>query len=231
MKIAWLNRHNPHDHKLQPDRVLQQVRIASPCSADWERMSGDQRIRHCPECNLNVYNLSAMTAREAAQLVANREGRLCVHFYRRTDGTMLTQNCPRGLRVTIKRVSRIAGAAFSAVIGMTIMTLRATPLQGSSRLVQIDRNNSGIAVQVADPTGAVIVNAHVTVVNESTKSEITGATGSSGTLRLLHLAAGSYVIAVSSPGFRPYSEVVAARAAGDKPKHHPAGGSDHRRSR
>src|SRR6185503_6331901 len=61
--------------------LLNNVRIASPCSADWEKMVGDERVRHCNQCNLNVYNLSALSSLEAHDLVAKREGRLCVRFY------------------------------------------------------------------------------------------------------------------------------------------------------
>jgi len=39
-------------------------------------MAGDERIRRCSECNLNVYNLSAMTEHEVQRLVADSQGRL-----------------------------------------------------------------------------------------------------------------------------------------------------------
>ncbi len=57
-------------------------------------MDGDERVRFCRECNRNVYNLSAMTDAEARRVVAEREGRLCVRFYQRRDGTVLTSDCP-----------------------------------------------------------------------------------------------------------------------------------------
>jgi hypothetical protein len=96
---------------------LARVRVAAPCQADWDEMRGDERVRFCHLCSLNVYNLSAMTRREAERLVARSEGRLCVRFYRRADGTMLTQSCPVGLRALKRRVSRITSAMFAAVIG------------------------------------------------------------------------------------------------------------------
>ena len=96
---------------------LTRVRVAAPCSADWERMTGSPQIRFCDQCNLNVYNLSGMTKRDAEALIANSEGRLCVRFYARADGTILTENCPVGLRALRRRVSRLAGACVSAVIG------------------------------------------------------------------------------------------------------------------
>jgi hypothetical protein len=96
---------------------LENVRVAAPCPADWGKMVGDERVRFCAQCELHVYNLSGMTRREAEALVAGTEGRLCVRFYRRADGTILTRNCPTGLRAIRRRVSRVAGAALSAALG------------------------------------------------------------------------------------------------------------------
>ncbi len=93
---------------------LEHVRVAAPCAADWERMRGNDCVRFCDRCNLNVYNLSAMTSRESEQLIMRTEDRLCVRFYRRADGTILTQNCPVGLHALKRRVSKIAGAVFAA---------------------------------------------------------------------------------------------------------------------
>lgn len=94
---------------------LDNIKIASPCSQDWDAMIGVGRKRYCTECKLNVYNLSAMTRREAESFLMNSEGRLCVRFYRRKDGTILTQDCPVGWRAVKKRISRTA-AAFASLV-------------------------------------------------------------------------------------------------------------------
>jgi hypothetical protein len=96
---------------------LDNLRVAAPCSSDWNQMAGDERVRFCRQCSLNVYNLSSMTRSEAEKLIANTEGRLCVRYYRRGDGTVLTKNCPVGLRAIKRRVSRTASAMLSAVLG------------------------------------------------------------------------------------------------------------------
>ena len=96
---------------------LNQLRIASPCTADWDAMSGDDRTRFCGECQLNVYNISAMTEPEARDLIASTEGRLCVRMYRRADGTILTQDCPVGLAKLRKR-ARMAWMKVAAVFAM-----------------------------------------------------------------------------------------------------------------
>ena len=56
------------------------VHVAAPCRADWNQMMGDERVRFCSECNLNVYSLSAMTRSDAESLIVRNEGRLCVKF-------------------------------------------------------------------------------------------------------------------------------------------------------
>src|SRR5258705_2868292 len=95
---------------------LEQVRVAAPCNADWDAMIGNDRSRFCGQCSLNVYNLSSMTRSAAESLIAGSEGRLCVRFYRRADGSILTENCPLGLQRIRLRVSSLSRAIASAVL-------------------------------------------------------------------------------------------------------------------
>jgi len=79
-------------------------------------MIGSERMRFCGACNLNVYNLSGMTRFEAESLIARNEGRLCVRFYRRFDGSIITKDCPVGLRAIQRRVSYLAKAIIAATL-------------------------------------------------------------------------------------------------------------------
>lgn len=97
---------------------LENIKVASPCPANWNEMHGNERQRYCSECKLNVYNLSDMTRREAENFLINAEGRVCVKFYRRTDGTVLTKDCPVGWQAVKKRVSRTAKAFVSVCAGI-----------------------------------------------------------------------------------------------------------------
>jgi hypothetical protein len=97
-----------HDSKLH-------LRIASPCKAPWENMDGDDRVRFCRECSRNVYNLSAMAEPEARRVIAEREGRICVRFYQRRDGTVLTSDCPVGAKRAFLLGAARAGAAVAGV--------------------------------------------------------------------------------------------------------------------
>jgi hypothetical protein len=109
--------HNSFIHDLQ---------IASPCKVDWDSMTGDERKRFCGQCKLNVYNISSMTLPEAEKLVADAEGKVCLRMYRRTDGTVITKDCPVGVAAKIKRnVQRYAGVACAAatvLIGWAVNT-------------------------------------------------------------------------------------------------------------
>src|SRR5262245_34113175 len=100
---------------LRANELLGRIRVASPCPADWNQMAGDDRVRFCDQCRKSVYNLSAMTTHEAEQLVCEREGDLCARFYRRKDGTILTADCPEGLRRKRRRRRIAAGAMAGAL--------------------------------------------------------------------------------------------------------------------
>lgn len=97
---------------------LEQIHIASPCHADWNAMRGDDRSRYCGDCRKHVYNLSAMCREEAEALIREREGNLCVRYFQRRDGTILTADCPVGLRVRRRRAMLHAGAVVSVLASM-----------------------------------------------------------------------------------------------------------------
>jgi len=82
-----------------------------------------------------VYNLSAMTQSEATALVNKTEGRLCVRFYRRPDGTMLTRDCPVGLRALKRRAAWVT----QVLLGMLLSLLAGLGLLGFKRHVALVR--------------------------------------------------------------------------------------------
>ncbi len=118
-------------------RVLQNIEVAAPCSAEWNDMTGDDRVRFCGDCKLNVYNLSAMNEDQIVGLIRETEGRLCGRFYRRPDGTILTQDCPKGFRTIVRR--RLVGVGCK--VGAAALFL--TGLVGGAQLLTSDRSGSG----------------------------------------------------------------------------------------
>jgi hypothetical protein len=127
-------------------------------------MDGDERVRFCRECNRNVFNLSEMTEREARTIVREREGRLCVRFYQRRDGTVLTSDCPVGAKRSFLRAA--AGTAlsvFGLAAGITKLSACGSaqgdvappgePMMGTPPPIETEANMGEIAIP---PDGALM---------------------------------------------------------------------------
>jgi hypothetical protein len=119
--------------------ILPNIRVASPCSADWNAMTGDDRVRACGDCNKNVYNISEMTREEAESLIVAKEGRLCVRYFQRKDGTILLKDCAVG--VAQKRKRRVIAAGAAALLaggaGATFMLTRSEYVQHTQGMVGV----------------------------------------------------------------------------------------------
>ncbi len=129
--------------------LLENVRVASPCSASWEAMTGDDRVRFCGSCQKNVYNLSAMASADAERLLAEREGSICVRFYQRADGTVMTTDCPVGVRRRrMKRVVlAVAGAGALAMSASALFARLGKPCALPRAMM-----GAAVPVEVAAPT-------------------------------------------------------------------------------
>ncbi|MCA9818564.1 MAG: hypothetical protein H6677_16725 [Candidatus Obscuribacterales bacterium] len=87
-------------------------------------MTGDEKMRACSLCSKNVYNISNMTRQEAEDLLlSNEPGSVCVGYFRRSDGTIVTDDCPVGLkrlRNGCRWLLRTAAAAVSLLLSANI---------------------------------------------------------------------------------------------------------------
>ena len=195
---------------------LDQLSIPVPCSADWELMTGDGRARFCSHCAKNVYDLSAMTRREAEALIASKEGKLCGRVFRRPDGSVLTSDCHEGSRIRVRRLSKAAVAALSAMLAVNVAPAQ-TP-SGDSALVQIQKAAEDLGVLtvvVKDITGAVIPDAEVEIVDELSKAARKFTSDQAGRIPPQTLNAGSYTISISAVGFRdPKKKIEIASGQG-----------------
>jgi hypothetical protein len=105
-----------------PLPILDDVSIASPCPASWDEMDGDGDVRFCGKCKKNVYNISMMSRDEAGAVVASARisGGACLRLYKRADGTLITNDCPVGVRRRFwRRKAGIAAAGLLFAIGMS----------------------------------------------------------------------------------------------------------------
>lgn len=182
--------------------ILENIHVAAPCPADWERMDGDSRVRHCGECNLNVYNISEMTRLEAEDFIRSHEGRLCIRFFRRADGTILTQNCPRGVQALARRISRVGRAILTAAMSIGSAFSQNAAKSNPQSQTQDSQAAAGLDLTVADPTGAVIPNAKAVLCHCKDHELISANTDAAGVAHFLGVKPGEYSVEIQSPGFK-----------------------------
>ena len=133
---------------------LEVIDIARPCPADWDQMRGDDQVRFCKHCSLNVYNLSAMSREAAERLVAEREGRLCIRMYRRLDGTVVTADCEGAIKLAAKRIGRFAKAATAVVLTAALAPLGFSRWLGAAPTEK--SSTSSVCVTPPQPTRAMM---------------------------------------------------------------------------
>jgi hypothetical protein len=133
---------------MEPLTVLNNLRIASPCPATWEAMRGDDRVRFCDSCSKHVYNVSDLTADEAVALIQKADGHSCVRLFRRKDGTVLTADCPVGIRSAVRlRLIRLASAG---VVVFAMLRSGVWLLSGSRPMEQVPAIPTGPGVAFSD---------------------------------------------------------------------------------
>src|SRR5205085_7360202 len=181
---------------------LNRLTIGNPCKSDWQAMTGNQRVRYCQECNKNVYNLSAMTRDEAEALIARFEGRLCARIERNADGVILDDDLHAAPQLISRRVSPVAAALATALIGLSGNVMAMTSNAGTPAAIYAQSDQDGRAPQpqgatamisgvVKDAQGAVIPTATVTLINQATGTPSgTTASDADGSFSFTSLAEG-----------------------------------------
>jgi len=181
-------------------------------------MSGNQRVRHCGQCDLRVYDISQLTRSQALDLIANNEGRLCLRLHRRLDGTVITRDCPIGLRALRRRVAWRASAIFTALLSLSasVFTQTRSPDKQScdNNLVRIEKHQSTnekatISGIVLDPNGTIVSAARVTL-RETGKKKISISTNERGEFLFGDLKQGEYSLEIVCKGF---AKVVLSRVS------------------
>jgi hypothetical protein len=187
-------------------------RIASPCHAGWDRMSGDGRVRFCDSCQLNVYNFSEMTSDEINSLILKTEGRLCARLYRRTDGTIITRDCPVGIKAFRQKISRVATAAFATILSACSFVFSQTPKQDKEckqipaitfeRKQTVDHQAATFAGRVLDRASAVVPGVAVTILDSNGNKIRKTTTNENGDFSLVGIPEGNYSLKVAAVGFK-----------------------------
>jgi ankyrin repeat protein len=188
----------------RPVRSFDRMIIPAPCEADWDSMAGNDQVRFCEHCNLQVNNLSNMTRQKAMRLVARSEGRLCVRYIRTSDGAVLTKDGSEKLHRIARRVSRIAAGAFTATLSLSsavTQTRTALPETRTTAALAFGMESPSLSGVVTDLNGAVVPGASVTLFNKQTNLLFVYVTGDDGAYRFSVPATGAYTLLAEALSF------------------------------
>lgn len=186
---------------MQKKSFVDSIRIANPCTESWDEMTGSDRVRFCSHCAKDVNNISQMTRKEAARLVRNSGGRLCVRY--RTDPK--TNSPIFGERISaFARHSAAAGALGASLLAAGVYAQTETAQQPLVQIERVERSGDAsakISGYVTDPNGAAIPYALVSITNQETLlSQIQNASAE-GYYEFRDLTAGKYKIHFEGGGF------------------------------
>jgi hypothetical protein len=152
--------------RVAPTRLplLERVSIASPCSADWDAMTGDDRARFCAQCQKHVYNISTMGAEEAEAFLRGAGGEACLRIYRRADGTVLTSDCAVGVRRRRRRraVASLAFGSLAAAGALLAYEKSRPPVAGMMIITGTPTATAEPSAPLPVPTADPTVPVHVT---------------------------------------------------------------------
>ncbi|QQR59136.1 MAG: dienelactone hydrolase family protein [Candidatus Melainabacteria bacterium] len=102
---------------------LDELTLSYSCPVDWDSMTGNDQERFCNQCSKKVFNISELSTAEANEFLRQKSASsTCVKFYRRADGTIKTDNCPRALR-PVRKSAKLLKNCISVVGGFILLTL------------------------------------------------------------------------------------------------------------
>lgn len=206
---------------------LKDLRVEKICTEDWGEMSGNEQVRFCSHCSLNVNNISEMSRAEALRLVKKSKGRLCVRYVQhpKTKAPVFANK--------LYQITRRTGVA-AGMLGATLAASSMTYAQGNvfepktitelptalKKANQTDaekpkEKTTGtgmISGVITDPVGAVIPGSIVSLKSENTKQTIRS--DENGFYKFKNLPFEKFEITVNSPGFSEFknSQVFLTKA-------------------
>ncbi|MEZ5308202.1 MAG: carboxypeptidase-like regulatory domain-containing protein [Pyrinomonadaceae bacterium] len=191
---------------------IDSLRIAKPCGISWETMEGDDRKRFCGVCEKHVYNIEGMSEKGVRALIASTNGNFCGRIKRRADGTVVTNDCPKGVIEYGKRISRLAGvalttvlAAFSVSFGQTTRNEKDGSIPATrTDAVQNEKSDDDLSILrgvVKSSFGELLPGATVSIRNLQTNKKLSFTTDENGSFEIKYLLPGTYKITVYCDGF------------------------------
>src|SRR5207237_466355 len=117
------------------------------------------------------------------------------------DGTVITKDCPVGLRAFYKRTARFAGATLTAMLALFSIGFGQSKSKkedackntSPGKILRTEtRNVNLVNGTIADPNCAAVPGAKITLISEKTKREYKAVSNEKGYYSVLLVAPGRY---------------------------------------
>ncbi|HVF47523.1 MAG TPA: carboxypeptidase-like regulatory domain-containing protein [Pyrinomonadaceae bacterium] len=159
---------------------IDSVEVKRPCTEDWEKMDGNNRVRFCSHCSKPVNNLSEMTRKRAMRMVRASGGSLCIRYIqhpatrrpvfadqlfqitRRAPGLaagVMTASVALSTQIFAQGGASHPGSSVSKIAEESIDKKTVRPASETTETSKRGR----LSGTITDPNGAVIPGAKVTI--------------------------------------------------------------------
>lgn len=117
--------------------LLDSIDVPKPCDKSWDEMIGDDVSRLCRHCEKDIYNISAMTHKEAKKLLFQSKEKVCIRMEREPDGRIKTLK--KQLHQITRQMPLAAGVLTASLILSGTTNAQETKVESSKiTITQID---------------------------------------------------------------------------------------------
>ena len=194
--------------------LLDRVQVKSPCTEDWNEMVGNDEVRFCSHCSKHVHNLSAMTRREAEELVLKSNGNLCIRYLRQPEDQQIVTLPGWMDRPALRRIALPIAAGVMAVALNSAPSVAQPPHRSKQVHSRPEKQPDRKPAKQGDHSGSAILkgtvqygqkeavqDAEVTLINLETENKQIAISDENGHYQFIHIAEGIYKIEISAEGF------------------------------
>lgn len=209
------------------------MRVSRPCTEDWDKMTGNDRVRFCSHCAKDVNNISEMTPKQAVRLARASGGNICIR-YKFDPVTNAPIFADRFHQISRRAPALASGAmaaslslstlAFSQESAPSIDPVPAVSIPAEAPQINDSENEKeekapttgmgSVYGTVVDANGAVIADAKVRLLDEEGTETRSITTDNDGNYQLDALEARKYRIEISVTGFHTFQQDVTVPSGG-----------------
>ena len=137
----------------------QAIKVAEPCTEEWNEMTGNDQVRFCSHCAKSVNNISEMTRGRAKRLIRKSNGSLCIRYAQLPETNVPVFVKPL-TRITRRRTPLMA----AGVVGASLSLASLTFAQGGAvphRAATVERKETSARKRTPPTLGVARINGKI----------------------------------------------------------------------